>query len=81
MTFRRECFYAGSDPVRRSAGVPGHCETCLAVGHLVAHPRLTCAAVGCGPEHVEQVRRVAELFDVPMSMIITGEEGPHDQQE
>jgi len=40
--------YAGSDAGRQRAGLPGHCEQCAAVGHVLSHPDLNCRAVGCG---------------------------------
>lgn len=39
--------YAGSDKERASVGLPGHCDRCATYGHVVAHPDLGCADVGC----------------------------------
>lgn len=43
--------YAGSDSERQSVGDPGHCEACVSVGHVVAHPDLGCGDVGCNSVH------------------------------
>jgi hypothetical protein len=42
---------AGSDAARQSVGLPGHCEDCAALGHVIAHPELGCADVGCDIDH------------------------------
>lgn len=42
---------AGSNPERQSVGLPGHCESCAAVGHIDAHPNLGCSDVGCTISH------------------------------
>ncbi len=39
---------AGAD---RGAGRAGHCSICAVVGHEVAHPDRSCAAVGCDGRH------------------------------
>lgn len=43
--------HAGSDAKRASVGLPGHCEPCAVVGHVVAHPDHGCGDVGCNVEH------------------------------
>lgn len=45
--------YCGSNAERQSVGDPGHCEDCVSVGHLVAHPELGCGDVGCTKDHPE----------------------------
>lgn len=45
--------YCGSNSDRQSVGNPGHCEDCVSVGHLVAHPEWGCGDVGCNSEHPE----------------------------
>lgn len=42
----------GSNPERQSVGDPGHCEDCVSVGHVVAHPELGCGDVGCYSDHL-----------------------------
>lgn len=48
--------YCGSDKERQSVGDPGHCEDCVSVGHVVAHPDLGCSDVGCYKHHPENER-------------------------
>lgn len=48
---RGEPDYIGSNPERQSIGDPGHCERCVEVGHVVAHPDLGCGDVGCTYSH------------------------------
>ena len=43
--------FAGSDSERQSVGDPGHCEACVALGHVLAHPDLGCGDVGCSADH------------------------------
>lgn len=43
--------YCGNNPDRQSRGEPGHCEDCCSVGHIVAHPDLSCADVRCYSDH------------------------------
>jgi hypothetical protein len=43
--------FIGSNSDRQSVGDPGHCERCLKVGHVRAHPSLGCGDVGCGVGH------------------------------
>ncbi len=38
-------------PERRAAGLPGHCDTCVLLGHQAAHPDLSCADVACADVH------------------------------
>jgi hypothetical protein len=42
---------AGTDTERQSRGAPGHCDECAEFGHVVAHPALGCADVGCNASH------------------------------
>lgn len=44
--------YAGSNSERQSVGDPGHCESCVSVGHIAAHPYCGCADVGCDSDHI-----------------------------
>lgn len=46
--------YCGSSAARESAGDPGHCEDCCSVGHVVAHPDLSCGDVGCYATHNDE---------------------------
>jgi hypothetical protein len=41
----------GQNTERQSVGLPGHCDRCAEVGHVVAHPDLGCADVGCTQSH------------------------------
>ncbi|HYQ69046.1 hypothetical protein [Actinophytocola sp.] len=41
----------GESEERERAGLPGHCEDCCAVGHVLAHLDLDCDAVGCYSDH------------------------------
>lgn len=43
--------YAGSNSDRQCVGLPGHCERCAEVGHVLAHPDLGCGDVGCTRDH------------------------------
>lgn len=43
--------YAGTDSERQSVGLPGHCDDCVKVGHVRAHPDLGCGDVGCTVGH------------------------------
>ncbi|WP_327071938.1 hypothetical protein [Kitasatospora sp. NBC_01302] len=44
--------FTGTPAADRAAlGLPGHCDTCVLVGHQAAHPELGCAAVGCAQAH------------------------------
>jgi ADP-ribose pyrophosphatase YjhB (NUDIX family) len=53
--------YAGTNPDRQSVGLPGHCDRCVAVGHVRAHPDLGCGDVGCTVRHVsDKARRQLE---------------------
>lgn len=45
--------YTGSDKARQEIGDPGHCERCVEVGHVLAHPDLGCGDVGCARGHEE----------------------------
>lgn len=45
--------YAGSDKARQGEGKSGHCDDCVKVGHVVAHPDLGCGDVGCNAYHPE----------------------------
>jgi hypothetical protein len=46
--------FIGSDKDRQGVGDPGHCEACVSVGHVAAHPELGCGDVGCNDHHDEQ---------------------------
>ena len=48
--------YAGSDTERQGRGDPGHCEDCVSVGHVEAHPDLGCGDVGCTADHQTPAR-------------------------
>lgn len=48
--------YIGSNSARQSVGDPGHCEACVSVGHVAAHPDLGCGDVGCYRHHGEDHR-------------------------
>jgi hypothetical protein len=41
----------GTSKERQEVGDPGHCEDCLARGHVAAHPDLGCGDVGCSDGH------------------------------
>jgi hypothetical protein len=43
--------FIGSSSRRQSVGLPGHCERCVQVGHVKAHPSLGCGDVGCERAH------------------------------
>lgn len=43
--------HIGSNPARQAVGDPGHCEDCVSVGHVTAHPELGCGDVGCTHTH------------------------------
>lgn len=43
--------HSGRDSERQSIGLPGHCEPCAIVGHVVAHPDYGCGDVGCNVNH------------------------------
>lgn len=43
--------YPGSLKTRQETGDPGHCERCLAIGHIAAHPDMGCGDVGCHAGH------------------------------
>lgn len=43
--------FIGSNAERQSVGDPGHCEDCVSVGHVMAHPNLGCGDVGCHSDH------------------------------
>jgi hypothetical protein len=43
--------FCGSNSERQSVGDPGHCERCVEVGHVKAHPSLGCGDVGCDVGH------------------------------
>lgn len=43
--------FIGSDQARQSVGNPGHCERCVSIGHVAAHPELGCGDVGCYASH------------------------------
>lgn len=43
--------FAGSNSERQSVGLPGHCEDCAQLGHVLAHPDLGCGDVGCNRAH------------------------------
>jgi hypothetical protein len=43
--------YAGTSKDGEQVGDPGHCERCLQVGHVTAHPDLGCGDVGCADGH------------------------------
>ena len=43
--------YAGRDSERASIGLPGHCDVCAVVGHVVAHPDYACGDVQCNADH------------------------------
>lgn len=45
--------FCGSNPERQLVGDSGHCEDCVSVGHIVAHPELGCGDVGCTRDHPE----------------------------
>jgi hypothetical protein len=47
----RPRIYTGTDPARQSIGLPGHCDDCAKRGHVLAHPDLGCADVGCDEAH------------------------------
>ncbi len=44
--------FTGTNPERQSIGLPGHCDRCAEVGHVKAHPDLSCGDVGCEPPSV-----------------------------
>lgn len=46
--------YAGSCKERAEIGKPGHCEPCAERGHVLAHPDLGCADVGCYQAHDDE---------------------------
>lgn len=43
--------FAGSNTDRQSVGLPGHCDRCARVGHVLAHPTMGCGDVGCYHGH------------------------------
>jgi len=43
--------HAGADSERASTGLPGHCDVCAIVGHVVAHPDYGCGDVRCNVDH------------------------------
>jgi hypothetical protein len=43
--------HAGADSDRASVGLPGHCDICAIVGHVVAHPVFGCGDVQCNSDH------------------------------
>ncbi|MEU4513123.1 hypothetical protein AB0G05_26815 [Nonomuraea wenchangensis] len=56
--------YAGSDPDRQQEGDPGHCNDCVARGHVAAHPNLGCSDVGCDEAHPDDTGTVKLKFDL-----------------
>lgn len=45
--------FCGSSKARQEIGHPGHCDECVAVGHVRSHPELGCGDVGCNAAHDE----------------------------
>lgn len=43
--------FPGGNPDRQAVGDPGHCEDCVSVGHVIAHPDRGCGDVGCTRAH------------------------------
>jgi hypothetical protein len=43
--------YTGTSKARQEVGDPGHCDRCVAFGHILAHPQLGCGDVGCNSSH------------------------------
>lgn len=46
--------FAGMNPERARVGLPGHCERCAEVGHVLAHPDYGCGDVGCSTTHEDE---------------------------
>lgn len=46
--------HAGTDKDRQERGLPGHCDDCVDLGHVIAHPDMGCGDVGCGRYHLEK---------------------------
>lgn len=55
--------YCGSSKDRQEIGLPGHCDACCTVGHVVAHPDYGCGDVGC-----EQYHPISEPAELPPLM-------------
>ncbi len=45
--------HIGSSKARQEVGAPGHCDDCMSVGHVKAHPNLGCGDAGCNDAHDE----------------------------
>lgn len=56
--------YEGSSKARQEVGDPGHCEKCVSIGHVLAHPNLGCGDVGCNRHHHEPQDAAAQTSAV-----------------
>lgn len=65
--------FIGSNVQRQGKGDPGHCEACVSVGHVKAHPSLGCGDVGCVKSHDPAVN--------PFTVHVSGRPAPQGSKE